>query len=739
LQTIKDALGNPTTYVYDIRGNVIQQVDALGHQTLMEYDDDNNLTKTTDPNGLVKTYTYDGQGNMLSKTESKPGGGTQTTRYTYNQFGQIDTLALPTGAGLDFEYDSRGNQLSLKTLSGEVITSSTYDLRGRVLTETDSFGTSRYEYDQFGNVIRSTDGLGKVTTSTYDANGKLKTLTDEEGTSIFTYDKLGRETKADYGNGLFVNYGYTGDGGDWTSLDAPTIGHIDRLFTDDGKLAGWVTADGSQLKYEYDAAGRLSRETTPNGVIEYKYDAVGRVIETLDPLTGAKTTRQYDAGGRVTQETNAAGLTTLYDFCSCGSPSAITQIVNGVERKTTYTYLDNNVTITDPLGRKTTTIIDENYMPIQTILPGGKSEKASYLFKNNLQEGKDYPTQLVDIGGNDRNFTYDSLGRLKTSTNLGSNTYSFNYGDDGLTQFISPTGEMRQYEYNVLGNLSKTIFEDGSFNTLSYNAENRLDRVTLASGSTLGYQYDTAGRLTSQTATVGGTTTFTYNSTGGFNTVSNATGTNTYSYDASGRVTNILNPNGSSIGYHYDLAGRVDKITEKANPTATERVTLYGYDVLGNQTFVKDAAGRITTMSYDAVNRLIEKTLPNGVKTVYSYNDLDQVSKIETKNGAGVVLSSLTYERTGIGEPTKITREDGSFVTYGYDDALRLTRESYFGTTGTLQSEISYTYDASGKRITKNNETYAYNSGYQLQSVTGANGAETYRASLKIGIDMARG
>jgi RHS repeat-associated protein len=440
------------------------------------------------------------------------------------------------------------------------------------------------------------------------------------------------------------------------------------------------------------------------------------VIETLDPLTGAKVTRQYDAGGRVTQETNAAGLTTLYDFCSCGSPSAITQIVNGVERKTTYTYFDNNVTITDPLGRKTTTIVDENYMPIQTILPGGKTETASYLFDNNLQEGKDYPTRLVDIGGNDRNYTYDSLGRLKTSTNLGSNTYSFNYGDDGLTEFISPTGEKRKYEYNALGSLSKTIFEDGSSNTLNYNAQNRLDRVTLASGSTLGYQYDTAGRLTSQTATVGGTTSFTYNGTGGFSTVSNASGTNTYSYDASGRVTNIVNPNGSSIGYHYDLVGRVDRITEKASATSADRITEYGYDILGNLTSVKDAANRITTMTYDKVNRLIEKTLPNGVKTIYSYNDLDQVSKIETKNSSGTVLSSLTYERTGIGEPTKITREDGSFVTYGYDSALRLTKESYFGATGALQNEISYSYDASGKRLTKNNEVYAYNSGYQLQS-----------------------
>jgi RHS repeat-associated protein len=114
------------------------------------------------------------------------------------------------------------------------------------------------------------------------------------------------------------------------------------------------------------------------------------------------------------------------------------------------------------------------------------------------------------------------------------------------------------------------------------------------------------------------------------------------------------------------------------------------------------------------------------VKTVYSYDELDQVSKIETKNSAGVVLSSMTYERTGVGEPSKITREDGSFVTYGYDSALRLTKESYFNPAGALQNEITYGYDASGKRISKNNQVYAYNNAYQLQTVTSSNGAETY-------------
>jgi YD repeat-containing protein len=426
LQTIKDALGNPTTYVYDIRGNVIQQVDALGHQTLLEYDDDNNLTKVTDPNDLVTKYTYDAQGNLISKTEVSAscgcGGVPGVTTYTYNSYGQNTSIVLPTGASLKLDYDDRGNMLSMKDGNGNVINSYTYDRRGNVLTETDTFGTTSYEYDLFGNVIRSTDALGKVTTSTYDANGKLKTLTDADGTSTFSYDKLGRQTKADYGNNIFVEYGYSGSGGDWTSLDAPTIGHIERKFTDDGKLAGWVTADGGQLKYEYDAAGRLYREIDPAGrITEYEYDAVGRVIGTyeVDRLTGQKTKYSgttYDAGGRVMTQTDVFGNTTTNTY---GFDGKLATTTNSKNQTYTYSYSGTTVTVTDPLGRKTTSVSSDYYVPTETIFSNGKKTSAEFLFDNNLQEAKDYPTRIVDIGGNDRKYTYDSFGRITSATDLG--------------------------------------------------------------------------------------------------------------------------------------------------------------------------------------------------------------------------------------------------------------------------------------------------------------------------------
>ncbi|MFM7855824.1 MAG: hypothetical protein ACKO96_28865, partial [Flammeovirgaceae bacterium] len=102
--------------------------------------------------------------------------------------------------------------------------------------------------------------------------------------------------------------------------------------------------------------------------------------------------------------------------------------------------------------------------------------------------------------------------------------------------------------------------------------------------------------------------------------------------------------------------------------------------------------------------------------------DIDGKACKYTYDIFGKMKIVTTYERLSVGEPSKITREDGSYVTYAYDSALRLTKESYFNTTGILQNEITYSYDGSGKRISKNNQVYAYNNAYQLQTVTGSNG-----------------
>jgi YD repeat-containing protein len=130
---------------------------------------------------------------------------------------------------------------------------------------------------------------------------------------------------------------------------------------------------------------------------------------------------------------------------------------------------------------------------------------------------------------------------------------------------------------------------------------------------------------------------------------------------------------------------------------------------------------KCSCLQFLTVNRLKERILPNGVKTSYDYDDLDRIKSIVHTNAQGQVLASVTYERQGIGEPSKITREDGSYTKLEYDDALRVKKESYYNAANTLLSETTYTYDAAGKRqvqssTTNGNSTFTYTPGYQLDT-----------------------
>lgn len=161
-------------------------------------------------------------------------------------------------------------------------------------------------------------------------------------------------------------------------------------------------------------------------------------------------------------------------------------------------------------------------------------------------------------------------------------------------------------------------------------------------------------------------------------------------------------------------------------------ITEYKYDPVGNLEKRIDPLTGETVMRYDAVNRLIERTLPNGVKTVYEYKEnTDFVEKITHWAADGVtVLNSVEYERADSGEPTKITRDDGSYVRLDYDEALRVEKESYYDADGNFIEEIGYSYDELGNREVVTNGwaqgSYRYENINQLQQIETDGGIESY-------------
>jgi len=207
-------------------------------------------------------------------------------------------------------------------------------------------------------------------------------------------------------------------------------------------------------------------------------------------------------------------------------------------------------------------------------------------------------------------------------------------------------------------------------------------------------------------------------------------GVTDYEYDAVGRFSGIVYPHGGSVRYVRDALDRVTEVRVKPSASAADVVTAYEYDENGNLEFVHDPEGGTTTYVYDDADRLTSRTLPNGVVTSYGYDDRDRVLSV-VHTGPGGVLASVVYERADSGEPTKITREDGSYVVLTYDAALRLDTETYYDAADNVLDAIDYDYDLDGNRTSKNSlsggfESYTYEPGFKLASVSGPGGTELY-------------
>jgi len=131
-------------------------------------------------------------------------------------------------------------------------------------------------------------------------------------------------------------------------------------------------------------------------------------------------------------------------------------------------------------------------------------------------------------------------------------------------------------------------------------------------------------------------------------------------------------------------------------------------------------------MKYDADDRVIETTLPNGQKETRSY---DAIGRLITRNLIGATTSTTTYTYDANGNLLTETI-DGKTTTYAYDlfdrrttatDALgtvtsftydknnNITDIQVKNSSGTLMSRISTTYDALGQVL--QTTEYAINTG----------------------------
>jgi YD repeat-containing protein len=694
LEARQQAVADPTGVVvlveHDARGNVVATTNTLGHRTSYEFDAANNMTARVDPLGNRTEYTFDSQRNVLSETRPYPAGANPehyTRRYSYDSRGRLTSVELPTGASFTLERSATGHLTAMRDDEGNAILSLGYNARGDLIRETDLSGTSTYTVDYQGLRTARIDPDGHTFTMTYDAAGTLRTMEGSDGEDwTFTPDALGRDSRADYGDGLIVDYGYQ-TGPAWTTIEAPTLGRIERRFSPSGRLAGWALPDGVELDFSHDPAGRLIEESDPSGTTGYTHDAAGRPESVT--VAGAQTTWVRDAAGRVIEETDAIGAVRTSSYAPDGSLIAQTDPLGNTWH---FTRTPTVSEVTDPLGRTHRTFHNAYGLPIEWEDADGSRRSATYHGNTTLDESEDRPLSLTDEAGRVRSFTYSARGALATATDLAGEAWIYSHGRDGLLSITTPLGDETTIQYDAQGRQFEVVASDGSFRRTEYDPSGHPSVLEKASGQRVYYGYAPGNRLTSVQASGDAPVFYGWNEARQMSSVSDGTGVTTFSFDGASRPSQVDASFGGRVRYERDVLGRITVIAVRPNPSASEQVTTYSYDLAGRLTGIEDPLGGDTVLEYDGAGRLVSRTLPNGITTTVEYDLGDRPVLVEHRRSNGSVIASVEYERAVTGEPARIWREDGSSVELGYDAALRLTSETYRSTAGAILEQNAYAY-----------------------------------------------
>lgn len=226
-----------------------------------------------------------------------------------------------------------------------------------------------------------------------------------------------------------------------------------------------------------------------------------------------------------------------------------------------------------------------------------------------------------------------------------------------------------------------------------------------------------------------------------------------YTYRPNGQRETVKDANNNLSTFEYDGFDRLAKLrfpspTKGANASSTADYEQYGYDEVGNRTWLRKRDGRTLYYDYDALNRLRVKTVPTSVSGAPGYNvyygydvqGLQLYARFGADSGQGVAnvydgfgrLRSSSTDLDGIsrtvtcdydahGNRTRITHPDNTYFEYAYDNRDRLMHLSENGPSTTL---ASFFYDAQNRRseITRDalgtTTTYDYDAASRLELLT---------------------
>jgi RHS repeat-associated protein len=286
VETVTDAEGNRTTYVYD--GH-----DRLS-RTRMPSPTTDGVSSITDYEQFTYETTAGGTRTSGTVASRRLRDGTSIA-FGYDNLARLTSKDLPgSEPDVTYAYDLLGRMTQAARPSQPVGNINfTYDALGRQLTESSWAGTATSQYDLAGRRTRLTwPGSGLYVDHDYLVTGETSAIRENGATSgagvlaSFTYDNLGRRTLLIRGNGTSTSYGY----------DAAS-----RLTALTNDLAG--AGSDLALTFGYNPAAQLLTRTGAHGAYAFGF-ANQNVTDAHNGLnqivtTGA-TSVGHDTRGNIT-------------------------------------------------------------------------------------------------------------------------------------------------------------------------------------------------------------------------------------------------------------------------------------------------------------------------------------------------------------------------------------------------------------------------------------------------------
>jgi RHS repeat-associated protein len=683
LETVKDGVGQPTTFEYDTRGNVITEIRPDGGIIRRTFDDANNLKSETDPLGHIINFTYDGRHNLLSFTD--PLG--QVTRFTYDAGDRLLSRVDPMGHTVRYTYDERGNLTSETDATG-AITRLGRDAQGNVISQEDALGKTTFTYSPTGQMTSFTDPEGVTTTLTSDAVGNLLSDTHDlktlEGTVPVTwgyqYNHDGKLTGITGPDGSKVSIGVDPRGDYTGSTDA--LGNALTVDYSNGFPTAVRSPDGAVMRTVYDAADRVKMVILPGGqTIQRTTDPVGREATVTWP-DGGTSTRVYDKAGNLTAATDPAGRTTRYTY-DADNRLVGAEVPGG--HKSVYTYnLDGQVdSVTDPAGQITRVTHDGEGRVTGIAYPDGTTSTLSYDALGQVRS-------RVEPGGARWVYDYSPDGVLLSVTAPDGGVTRFGHDSDNMVnQVTDALGHATGFVFDTLGRLTKVVLPGGQTEIRTYDPAGRLATQTDFAGRTTTFGYDANGRLTQRTNFDGSVETMSYDANGALVGYTDARGVATIDRDPNGRPVKFTLPDGSSVTYAYGAAGDVTLVGTDAGATGS------AYDVDGGLASVTGPNGDAITFARDAAGRPAHSVLPNGATIDRTYDVMGRAAGITYRTLSGQVLYEISYTRDATGRITREVDSAGWVSAFAYDSMGRLVSET-ITEPGAPARIVTYAYDAKG-------------------------------------------